>query len=50
MISKKVDFDPILTPKRVFFPPILGFRGQIPKITPEMDSLTSNYLVLIYYT
>ncbi len=42
-ISKKIDFDPILTAKRVILPPILGFRGQITKTTPKMDSLTQKY-------
>ena len=37
---QKIDFGPILTPKRVILAPILRFRGQITKITPEMDSLT----------
>jgi hypothetical protein len=39
MIFKKVDFDHILTPKRAILTPFGGFRGQITKITPEMDSL-----------
>ena len=41
MILKKVDFDHILTPKRAILTPFGGFRGQITKITPEMDSLAS---------
>ena len=40
MISKKVDFDPILTQKRVILVPILRFMGQITQITRKMDSLT----------
>ena len=39
MISKKVNFDPILTRKRAILPPILCFRGKITKLSPEMDSL-----------
>jgi hypothetical protein len=45
MIYKKVDFDPILTPKRVILTPIMGVRGQITKISPKMDSLTQKTYV-----
>ena len=45
MISKKVDFDPILTQKRVILLPILRFMGQITQITPKMDSLTQKTYV-----
>ena len=42
---QKIDFGPILTPKRVILAPILWFRGQITKITLEMDSLTQKTYV-----
>ena len=46
MIYKKVDFDPILTQKRVILTPIMGVRGQITKISPKMDSLTQKNICL----
>ena len=39
-LKLNVDFDLILTPKRVILTPILGFQAQITKITPKMDYLT----------
>ena len=43
---QKIDFGPILTPKRVILAPILWFRGQITKNNPRNGFLVSKLVNL----